>query len=147
MLLTFAVFYIADSALHHRHLLARRRWPYTALTPVRRVRLLSATPTYLPSNDQTLRGSTMTSPLMIRGTTSIWLHHHRDLAITQLCHHNDFATVSTSFGALTHDMQDYDFKARYQGWHDGYTRVYLGLAPLLLQYLQYLRFDHRYLHT
>jgi hypothetical protein len=74
-------------------------------------------------NDQTLGGSTMTSPLMIHGTASIRLHHHRDLAIMRLRHRNDFATVSTSFGAPTHEKQDYDFKARFESLPDSTTRI------------------------
>jgi hypothetical protein len=74
-------------------------------------------------NDQTLRGSTTTSPLMIRRTASVRLHHQRDLAIMRLRRRNDFATVSTSFGALTHDMQDYDFKARFESLPDSTTRL------------------------
>jgi hypothetical protein len=41
----------------------------------------------------------------------------------QLHHHNDFATMLTSFGALTHDMQDYDFKARFESLPDSTTRL------------------------
>jgi hypothetical protein len=74
-------------------------------------------------NDQTLVGSTTTSPLMIRGTASVRLHHHRDLAIMRLRRRNDFATMSTSFGDLTHDMQDYDFKARFESLPDSTTRL------------------------
>jgi hypothetical protein len=41
----------------------------------------------------------------------------------QLHHRNDFATMSTSFGALTHDMQGYDFKARFESLSDSTTRL------------------------
>jgi hypothetical protein len=46
----------------------------------------------------------------------------------QLHRRNDFATMSTSFGALTHDMQDYDmqdydFKARFESLPDSTTRL------------------------
>jgi hypothetical protein len=41
----------------------------------------------------------------------------------QLHYCNDFATMSTSFGALTHDMQDYDFKASFESLPDSTTRL------------------------
>jgi hypothetical protein len=65
----------------------------------------------------------MTSLLTIREPAGIRLHHHRDLAIMQLHRCNDFATMSTSFGALTHDMQDYDFKARFESLPDSMTQL------------------------
>jgi hypothetical protein len=74
-------------------------------------------------NDQTLGGSTMTPPLMICGTSSNRLYHHGDSAIMRLHRRDDFATVSTSFGALTHDMQDCDFKARLESLPDSTTRL------------------------
>jgi hypothetical protein len=51
------------------------------------------------------------------------LHHHRYLAIMRLRCRNDFAIVSTSFGALTYDRQDYDFKARLESLPDSMTRL------------------------
>jgi hypothetical protein len=74
-------------------------------------------------NDQTLGGSTMISPLMIRRTTSARLHRHSDSAIKRLPHCDDFATMSTSFGAMTHDRQDCDFKARLESLPDSTTRL------------------------
>jgi hypothetical protein len=79
-------------------------------------------------NDQTLGGSTTTLPLTIHEPASIRLHHNRDLAIMQLHCYNDFATMLTSFGALTHDMQDYDFKARFESLPDSMTRLDLGAS-------------------
>jgi hypothetical protein len=72
-------------------------------------------------NDQTLGGSTMTLPLMIHRTASARLHHHSDLATMRLHQHDDSTTMSASFGALTHDMQDYDFKARLESLPDSTT--------------------------
>jgi hypothetical protein len=62
-------------------------------------------------------------PLMIRETASVRLHHHGDSAIIRLHHRNDFASMSTSFGALTHDMQDYDFKARFESLPDSTNQL------------------------
>jgi hypothetical protein len=53
-------------------------------------------------DEQTFKGSTTTSPLMICGIASTRLHHHGDSATMRLRRHDDFAIVSTSFGALTH---------------------------------------------
>jgi hypothetical protein len=76
-------------------------------------------------NDQMLWGSTTTSPLTIRKTASIRLHHYRDLAIMQLHRRNDFATMSTLFGVVTHDMhmQDYDFNARFESLPNFMTQL------------------------
>jgi hypothetical protein len=41
----------------------------------------------------------------------------------RLHHRNDFTTRLTSFGALTHDMQDYDFKPRFESLPDSMTRL------------------------
>jgi hypothetical protein len=57
---------------------------------------------------------TRTSPLIIRGTTSGRLHRHGDSATMRIHRHDDFADVSTSFCVLPHDMQYYDFKARFE---------------------------------
>jgi hypothetical protein len=71
-------------------------------------------------NDQTLGGSTMTLPLTIREPASIRQHHHNDLATVRL-HRPRHAR--TSFGALTHDMQDYDFKERFESLPDSTNRL------------------------
>jgi hypothetical protein len=71
-------------------------------------------------NDKTLGGSTMTLPLMIREPASIRQHHHNDSATVRL-HRPRYAR--TSFGALTRDMQDYDFKARFESLPDSTNRL------------------------
>jgi hypothetical protein len=101
---------------------------YAVLTPFGSMPMTLCQPhasntNFFAYNDQTLGGSTTTSPQAICETTSLRLHRHRDLAIMQLYHRNDFTTMSTSFGALTHDMQDYDFKARFESLPDSTTRL------------------------
>jgi hypothetical protein len=71
-------------------------------------------------NDQMLGGSTTTSPLMISEIASVRQHHHNDSATVQL-HRPRHAR--TSFGALTRDMQDYDFKARFESLPDSTNRL------------------------
>jgi hypothetical protein len=128
------------------HLSARRRWPYTALTPVctidtfrpdtndftsRRLRSvvfdschLRASDTNLFAyNDQKLGGSITTSPLMIHGTASARLHHHGDSATMRLHRRGDSTAVSTSFCVLPHDIQDCDFKARFESLPDSTIRL------------------------
>jgi hypothetical protein len=63
----------------------------------------------------TYSGSTTTSP-----TASIRQHHYNDSATVQL-HRPRHAR--TSFGALTRDMQDYDFKARLESLPDSMNRL------------------------
>jgi hypothetical protein len=74
-------------------------------------------------HNQTLGSSTMTSPLMIHGTTSARLHCHGDSATMRLHRHDDSAAVLTSFCVLPHDMQDYDFKARFESLPGSTTRL------------------------
>jgi hypothetical protein len=47
----------------------------------------------------------------------------RGVSIMQLHCRNDFATMSTSFGALTHDLQDYGFKTRFESLPDSTIRL------------------------
>jgi hypothetical protein len=74
-------------------------------------------------NNQTLGGSTTMSPLMISGTASAQLHRHRDSATMRLHHRDNSVGVSTSFCVLPHDMQDYDFKARFESLPNSTTRL------------------------
>jgi hypothetical protein len=71
-------------------------------------------------NDQAFEGSTTTLPLTIRETASVRQHHHSDSATVQL-HRPRHAR--TSLGALTRDMQDYDFKARFECLPDSMNRL------------------------
>jgi hypothetical protein len=74
-------------------------------------------------NDQTLGGLTTTPPLIIRGTASTRLLHHGDLATMQLHRRDNSAAVSTTFCVLPYDMQDYDFKARFESLSNSMTRL------------------------
>jgi hypothetical protein len=65
-------------------------------------------------------GSTTTSLLMICETASLRQHHHNDLAVVRL---HRLRHARTSFGALSCDMQDYDFKARFESLSDSTTRL------------------------
>jgi hypothetical protein len=71
-------------------------------------------------NDQAFGGSTTTLPLTIRETASVRQYHHSDSATVQL-HRPRHAR--TSFGSLTRDMQDYDFKARFESLSDSTNRL------------------------
>jgi hypothetical protein len=98
--------------------------PSATSTLVHGIRLLSASNTNLFAyNDQAFRGPTTTLPLTICETASVRLNHHGDSAIIRLHRYNDFASMSTSFGALTSDMQDYDFKARFESLPDSMNRL------------------------
>jgi hypothetical protein len=66
-------------------------------------------------NNHRQGGSTTTSP-----TASIRQHYHNDLATVRL-HRPRHAR--TSFGILTRDMQDYDFKARFESLPDSTNRL------------------------
>jgi hypothetical protein len=57
---------------------------------------------------------------MIREIASVRQHHHNDLATVRL--HRP-RRARTSFGALTRDMQDYDFKARFESLPDSTNRL------------------------
>jgi hypothetical protein len=74
----------------------------------------------LAYNNVTLGGLTTTSPLMIRETAIVRQHHHNESATMRLPRPR---RARTSFGALTRDMQDYDFKARFESLPDSTTRL------------------------
>jgi hypothetical protein len=74
----------------------------------------------LAYNDQTLGGLTTTPPLMIHEIASVRQHRHNDSATVRL--HRPRHT-RTSFGTLTRDMQDYDFKARFESLPNSMNRL------------------------